>query len=1044
MTEKFSKKLESYVNNNNVPIKGKYHFKLPDGLEPECYPMEIDYESNDEDKPEAYQYNGYIVVGFRSYLQTSPIIIPFNTSANREEDITLTEKRNTVFSAVVNAFSDSDFDTPIEELPYRIKFMKDSFKDYHENANNYDSLINSDYNTAFISNTVYDGYSTNNNGVGTTNVKIGDIYSADEEISDVNTIIFKCHGTKNRGEDNYVPSIIEAPLILGTTDVYIKLANTETVLVTIDDEPKIAPATCGGGDVQLGCDWIYKAFMRDDNKNSQMKYGYKNYLTDRSKLVKVGSVQLQILAGDHWETVPASDLSPANENTTVNPDGSIIQTPTKENGGISVYWQNHLDRDTRQNILYRWIYTGKVGATRSQRTVSFYLAIAPEYDNPSVQTTQVIFTNPADNVLNCTFNETCHITGKVVIEGTNNVVPNSGTVEVAIGNNTYSAQVGSNGTFDISLPNNTVGNFNTVVEFTPNTEYFVGATKSVTVNVSKKGSTINVTSPASAPSITGKYKDTVTIDGNVIATGTSTKLNGTLQLVLGGTTYTANTTNGNFSINIPSAPFVTTDANLTFTPTDTNYSNASLPLHFAFGSLNTTINPTLTDNVWVTKRIGTLAGTVKDEKGRNVDGTLSCSDFSLPVVNGVFNKEIDLTASRFNNVTTTSFNLTFTPTGSGINSSNKTINASISPLEVNVLSYNSWLRVMNSEDRMTELFKLRINNGTSTPVTSGNLKLEIKPVNDDYDIDYTEIWSTSISSLNQWSITLASFGSNFDDLIDEIKSKGLLCYVNYTIRAIYTSTSPIYNSKTVVFEKSFGYCCSPELELTTTSAYLSNNRTYPSPSMISITDTSVEDEINGIENNDSALISREFTLADNNSMTLAIRDSHTGDYIGGIEWGMWFISDETVHIWAVNDDGSLRYDNQGNKIEWTNYYYDGTDVPISPAYAGYPIHLPNTITPMIRQTTYNQDLGAEWEAKLTSYDDPMVFEWKAPYTELTSINLYMYITLSGALGNLFRNNYEVNSPYHSLVGGVNPDHTFTHPIDARYHKVFKIKLNIVK
>ena len=262
MSGNFEKALDSYESNNH-PVNGKYHFDIPHDIEPACYSMDIDYESHDELHPEAYQYKGYIVVGHRLYLKTSPIIIPFNTSANTEEAVTLYEKRNTSFNIIAEAFSDVEMETGIRNLPLDVRFAKGLFRDYYLNTNTAPSTIKSDYNNATVSSSITLPVRTNNNGKTTTNIKVSDIYNIEESINDINTIFFKCKGTRDRGTDNYVPAIVEAPLIIGTTSVdfirhmedYVALEQEDVPFALPEDSP--IPATCGTGEIHLGTTLLY-------------------------------------------------------------------------------------------------------------------------------------------------------------------------------------------------------------------------------------------------------------------------------------------------------------------------------------------------------------------------------------------------------------------------------------------------------------------------------------------------------------------------------------------------------------------------------------------------------------------------------------------------------------------------------------------------------------------------------------------------------------------------------------------------------------------
>lgn len=534
MSKDFLKSLDPYETSGGTPVKGKYHFDIPHDIEPDCYEMTIDYESHDEVNPDAYQYEGFIVVGHRAYLRAPVIHIPFDTGATTEEAITLYEKRNTTFSAVCEAFKNSDFTGAVKQLPLDIRFNKGDFKDYYAMSNP-QSEINSDYNSAYESQTKPNPVKTNNSGKSTTTFKISDVYNVEESINDINTIYFKLNGTKDRGSDNYVPAIIEAPCILGTTHVsYYKYTGNDTDFLRINrtdvnfalpsDEDHNADseyliATCGRGKTLIGTDLIYR-FAQTVTYTA--KTNYEHYITDPNYHCKVGKFYLgwrEYTEGTHEEytLIPASQLEAANEHTTILSDGAIIQTPGNESGGVRVYWTNQFANNTSKPIQYRWEYKGEVGATYDLESPDYGMIIDPRYGTPSVIETKITMSS---NSYTSNPQEPVTISGTVQqkLQGSwTDPTNHDGRVIIKEGNTVLATlRINSEGEFSTQITKPT-GSYNFVAEFHDYNENLDDSSKTFTLSVrSPLAVTINP-STSNGNSLRADAYDSGTGDSHTIA-----------------------------------------------------------------------------------------------------------------------------------------------------------------------------------------------------------------------------------------------------------------------------------------------------------------------------------------------------------------------------------------------------------------------------------------------------------------------------------------------------------------------------------------------
>lgn len=1038
MGDKVNKKLDFYVDGNNKQIAGKYHFKLPNGLEPECYPMEIQYESTVENKPEAYQYNGFVVIGHRSYLRTSPLIIPYNTTANREEDITVTEKMNTAFSAVVESFSDSDFETKVGNLPYRIHFVRSLFRDYHEDESTYNRLVKWDYDNSYVSTTLATNFKTNSTGTGTTNIKISDIYKSTETIHDLNTMIFKCIGTLDRGSNNYVPSYIETPLILGTTNVFIKLNTPQTRTVTIDGQAKTVPAICGKGALELGCDLIYEAFMRSDDTNYHMKYGYESYRTEPENMVHVGSLRLQYNDGSSWKNVPASELEAIDNHTTINSDGTIVQTPNKENGKIRVNWINTLPLNTRKNILYRWVYTGKVGATFGKTTTSYYIAIAPEYGEPRAFNTRVVLNassfsgNPNTDIPIC--GKLQYKQGESWIDSTDG----GGTITVSISDGTVkTGTVGNDGTFCVNVKTNALGEFTGVIRFHDPTGIYNDSRTTTMVTVSSITTAVELDNE----NLTVERGNPVSVSGDVVIksgnnSSPMTNGKGTVTVTVGNTTKSVNVgSDGSFSTSITGLGCGEYTMNVSYHDSTNTYADSTDTIHLIIPYTSVIRFPDLSNNhLDVHNGTAYTVNAVIDVKDGStvvtnipINTTIKnpITNENVSVANGAFT--LSNTKSGGNLVTGTNKSFTYTVSYAGTNlikPSTQNLSITFKAFDVNIALPTHWTQVYDSGADDSEVFELKVSDSSGIPIREGNLKLKLKPV------EYPElgefvVWDSDITTRDTWNVnTYSSF--NWSTMFNTLRNQGKLIYANYQLIGEYTAVSNKYNSARKVNYSYVRYNCkTPVISLTTTNKFMNNGTSSSfTPSTKTLNTTNYND----------GLISVNYDLADDVTMVLSLKSQATGERFGGLEWATWFISeDEAIDMWTVDENGNLVLHQDGTPMLSTHVYPEiDYELPVQPTYPFYPILMPAySFSSPDKYLEYNKDLTLKWKATFDQFEGLDHF--------------YMYIVVVGHMGAIFPDGaYNMNHPWRSLENGVNADHTFKDPVDTDFNLVIKIKLNIHK
>lgn len=355
------------------------------------YKFIIDYDS-DYTNHLSYQYGGYIVVGKTPIMRANPIIASYETEATLESQITQTEKYNTSFTFNLACIDPNSVNQSvgIEHLPFSIRFLKGSFKDY--NAEGMESTLNNDKNlAATIPNfSNYVTYGTNDvnsknklipktsYGTMEDTLKVSMLFNDNEEITQYNTIFFVCEGTINRGTDNYVPKVIAVPLIIGTRSVYLVIKGLRDD--SYDSTDVYSNGVRGGGSLAIAVETT-EAFAHNGHL---AKVGYEDYLTNDSKKVHIGYFTFQRQYQDGtWHDVPSSEVSTKDSNTYIDENGRIYQTGNMT-GTINFVWNN------AHSLMYigsenvRLYYHGVVGQTRNQISSEYLIEMKPENksDNP--------------------------------------------------------------------------------------------------------------------------------------------------------------------------------------------------------------------------------------------------------------------------------------------------------------------------------------------------------------------------------------------------------------------------------------------------------------------------------------------------------------------------------------------------------------------------------------------------------------------------------------------------------------------------------------
>lgn len=1068
MSQNFTKALDPYEDNQHKPVKGKYHFAVPLDIEPACYTMNIDYESHDKVNSDAYQYDGYIVVGHRAYLKTSPIIIPYQTSATSEDAVTLYEKRNTSFNLVMEAFKNTELTNAIKTLPIYFRVLKGQFKDYYANPSTARKTIDTDFNNAYVSPTITLPKSTDTNGKVTANVKVSDIYSTSETINDINTVIFKCIGTRDRKTDNYVPVNIEAPLIIGTTNVYLQNTSEFTHFeanptgVTLPDVPQWGMSTCGHGELEIDIDVLYAFAMHEDSANSKMKYHYEDYRTDRSKMVKVGSFQLQYQdSNDNWITVPAYQLKAADANTTILSDGTIIQKVGHENGGIKFKWTNPFISTTKKWVWYRLKYTGKPGATYSQYSNWWGIAIAPQFGTPVAYDTRVVMNQSS---YEGSPNADISICGKLQQkQGNEWIDANEGKGQVTItfsNGTTETANVNANGTFCVTV-NKGSGTYPVTVSFHDPSGLYEDASVTTTIKIESKETEILLTNNPIVMEIgeTGILRGRVVLkDGNSHVNMTNARGEITVQ---GEGTVTVNA-DGTFQINIGQKGCGLHLKQVTYHDSTAKYTDSQTEAQIYVRYITRmTLNPStltvlngdtysisghITLNNGIQDVTQPMEGTVKNNHDNNTFTVNEGGNFTI-TGNVPFNKDtvcsIEYLGTNLFKPCNSSFTVTSTSYTTRMVTSQQTIEA-----------YSTG--VNDSQD-----FTVTVKDQHNNIVPKGTLKLFLKPAYYLYENKIEPILVKSVSVGSTGVVSLNSFSLITTSLKQEFRNRGWNPYINYSLTAEYTDSSGSYESSTIMNNTTVWYHPkTPKLQLKvwakSPSTATANNRphtnTYNNTSDLKLDQTITTFTPNGI------ITPTPISVPANSDVKVQLQVLDDNERIGGIRIGSWITHEHDIPIYVQEENGDFKLTENGNKIPHTTLKRTvKVEEPIIDPDTGQPQVDPNTgevMTQIVDQETpilanpcyagiplpeytllYSQDPAVPDDT--APYDRPFSYYFRLPEevhdTSTFHINLTYYAM---AIFGLFSNN--VVLPTESMPGGLNANHEYAAPVNHKYGVIINL------
>lgn len=1050
MSQDFNKELEAYTSNNN-PVRGKYHFDIPHDIEPACYNMHIDYESHDELNPDAYQYDGYIVVGHTPHIKASPIIIPYNTSATSEEAITLYEKRNTNFSVVMEAFKNADFSGAIKQLPIYMRVAKGLFRDYYENENTAYTTICNDYESASQSSTLTLPLTTNNNGKINQNVKVSDIYDIEETINDVNTLFFRCRGTRDRGTDNYVPMTVEVPLIIGTTEVYLQ---TTCDLQKFDSNPSTyeLPSlpywglpVCGKGDIEISYDLLYKFAMRNDTTNNKMKYHYEDYRTDSDKRVKVGSCVLQYKDdNDNWITVPGSQLSAGDNYTTVQSDGTIIQRANHENGSFNVVWSNEFQYSTKKLVYCRIKYNGVTGATFSQYSTWFALLFDPSFGEPNAYETRVVMNQqtfegtPGTNIQVC---------GKLQQKSGNNWVDateGQGTVTVRFSDNsTQTANVSSNGSFCVTVNKAEGGTYPVTISFHDANGLYSDASVSSTIEIASKTTTFDITTPVTLErnaqgNITGKIM--LVENGNNVNMSNG---RGTVTVTGDLTTTASVSSNGSFSLTFPGHTCGTYTLNLSYHDDTQRFDDCTKTI--VINVPYTTVIE-LDDDSLVIKNGDTysLTGRVVKKDGSTDAGTVAGGT----LVNSLNNANIQIAqngtftvSGTVNHDNTFSGTLTYQSTAT-TKSSNKGFTIQSKAFDVTITrnsggnypGYIAYDLSTSTDDQVVLTLKDEYNN----PVTKGQLKVYLHP-------DYYA-YSGNIDPIEVKTITVPSNGVITKDagefitsaLTNAFNEKGWYLFLRYKLSVAYTDSTNAYNDTNTITSTNQTYLTyqvvNPKIHMKV-EAKSPSSSSYGTPLIAGF----ITDFASG--NGDISPTSAYNVPANADILiTFRVVDSN-GNVIQGIRQHNWVTNEHDLTIYHMDQDNNItttpvdpsimrtvpvehvEIDEDTGK-ETIYYTYEPTTIPINPNYAGIPIYDP--------QLYYEQ--SSPGKTSNTSGGDTIYFRIPANAHDTTTFFLGLSKYAYAIFGRYFNSEVCYYDSYHDGLTGS----WYTTPTNHEYGVVMKI------
>ena len=393
--------LSHTLDDKGNAIKGSWDVKLctdpskPHGLNPGLYNFLLDYGSRDTKtgKEEAYQFAGKLVVGKYPIIKVDPVLVPWEIPDGVEPDkLSSLSKRNQTFDVLVKTL-DPDDNTGIEHLPLNCAFLRDRFEDYgkHNTTQMYkdkEQAVSVEpwktfktHGTGDISNIEpHKGIPIPSTSYGMRkllDIKVGDLFKPGEPIKENNTIFIWCAGTTDRSsDDNYIPFLVAAPLILGERHTYLRVRGLKDSKY---DGTDYVCGVRGGGSVAFSIQ-NFEAFAltRDADNNIVPKYNLESWYTDPSKRVSKGYFTVQEQNDDGaWFDVPENRIQLVTGDTHTKLDGNhiICATSNTEQLQVIVFNDKPMNYDGEYNI--KLCYHGVPGEYCDNTTDAFKIEVKP-------------------------------------------------------------------------------------------------------------------------------------------------------------------------------------------------------------------------------------------------------------------------------------------------------------------------------------------------------------------------------------------------------------------------------------------------------------------------------------------------------------------------------------------------------------------------------------------------------------------------------------------------------------------------------------------
>lgn len=396
------KKCERALDFNGNPIGGTWDVEFSTNPEKDSkaltrgvYSFILDYGSTSLDGTEdAYQFAGDIVVGKYPIIYCDPILVPWDVSGvTNDSEIETLIKKNTTFDISISTVDPDTEMTGIQGLPLNLYFRRGSLLNYGGNNTDemYDELKQSsvltnanvkstikkgDINTDVTPNVPYPSSEYGN--VYFKNIKVGDIYPNNDQIQTLNTLFIQCQGTKNRDKnDNYLPYLVYAPLVLGTRHVFLKIRGLQD---TTMKDTRYVCGVRGGGSLAFSVN-TYEAFAIDGNKTTidkvVAKFGLYDWISKPEKFVHAGYYTVQEKVNGLWQDIPANRIHGVENDISTRIDGEKIYHAGTDTRQIQLVVSNAKPVDYDGEWSIRLYFHGVVGTYYDEPTEEWIIQVKP-------------------------------------------------------------------------------------------------------------------------------------------------------------------------------------------------------------------------------------------------------------------------------------------------------------------------------------------------------------------------------------------------------------------------------------------------------------------------------------------------------------------------------------------------------------------------------------------------------------------------------------------------------------------------------------------